>query len=109
MSDLSGRHVFISGPMSGRDCYNKKAFDEAEMKAISLGATYTFNPCCMIDEYKDKSHEECMLFTLHELTSGEYDSILPLDGWQSSKGATVEVADANACGIEMVSLDGSKD
>lgn len=100
MTDPRGKWVFLSGPMTGKPDFNRKAFDDAARQLADMGAGYVFNPADVSRrDRKAKPHEEYMKRTLHELTGGGYDLLVLLDGWQASTGSTLEVSVAQACGI----------
>lgn len=110
--DLTGKHVFLSGPITGIEDYNSKAFEEAEKKAISLGATAVYNPTAQTKD-KTQSHEFYMLLSISELSRLKeelplkpfYDYVVYLDGTEKSKGAALELFVAHEIGIKYISLE----
>lgn len=117
---VSGKRVYLSGPMTGHDGLNVRSFDHASSICRSLGATRVYNPChAGID--KGVSHEDAMLFSIRTLVrpgvedvactrpggvpASGIDMVVTLDGWQKSEGARLEVIVARACGIPVVRLD----
>lgn len=114
--NLDGLRVFLSGPMSGIEDWNRAAFAKTSAWCMEHGAIEVFDPSGGAPKGPDShSHEHWMRQTLHELTRWEngtryednrphYDVLLLLDGWKSSKGAMAEVNAAVACGIECVTL-----
>lgn len=107
-NDLSGLHVFVSGPVTGLDLVKAtRAFDDARRLILSRGATACFVPTDDIPN--DVSHEHAMLLCLNELTSvvdgrARYDLLVSLPGWQSSPGARFERATARTCGVAVIDL-----
>lgn len=82
---LEPSKVFISGPMTGYEEYNRPAFIEAEKKLKAAGFTVV-NPATFgID---DLSRAEIARIDLNALLSCNY--IYQLDGWDKSKGASAE-------------------
>lgn len=117
---VSGKRVYLSGPMTGHDDLNVEAFDHVERVCRRLGATRVYNPChAGID--KSISHEDAMLFSIRTLVrpgvedvactrpggvpASGIDMVVTLDGWEKSDGARLEVIVARACGIPVVRLD----
>ena len=114
--NLKGKHVFLSGPITGIDEEESRiAFEAAERYAKNHGAELVYNPRKDLDG-KDFTHKQCMGWTLSELTMGDveqvsstnwanhYDVVLLLPGWMGSKGASVEAIVAQSIGIETVEL-----
>ncbi len=117
MADWEGRNVFLSGPITGKDGWNRKAFSEAASMIRGLGADDVYNPAHLspIGGVPPKPHEAYMVVTLHELTvamwdagSGSYvpyyDVIALLPGFEDSEGSMVELAVAEQIGLEVVVL-----
>lgn len=117
---VSGKRVYLSGPMTGHDGLNVRSFDHASSICRSLGATRVYNPChAGID--KGVSHEDAMLFSIRTLvrpgvedvactrpggvSASGFDMVVTLYGWEKSEGARLEVIVARACGIPVVRLD----
>jgi len=117
---LKGLNVFLSGPMTGYECYNLLEFVKAHRRLQSLGAAYIYDPALiwlnrMVRGEKEESHEFYMRETITELAKGKssqgllakkplYDIVVMLDGWEKSEGAMTETYVANACGIKVVQL-----
>ena len=118
MVDVTGKTIFISGPMSGVRNYNVAAFCDAHATLKRLGAAHVFNPALgylsppahMLGN--EPTHEEWMLAALAELTKRDfeslrrpfYDLLVSLDGYGESVGALLERQVARACGIEVVEM-----
>ena len=109
---FDGKHVYLSGPMTGLEDYNRPAFNAAEERVRAEGAADVFNPAHF---GLGRPHESYMLDTLHELTQSVWDDglmryvpywdvIAMLPRWAFSKGAKVERAVAEAIGVEVVEL-----
>lgn len=115
MTDIKGKNVFLSGPMSGRFAYNVDGFMDAHRRLNELGPERVFNPaydwCTELSlGRKEKPHEFYMRRCVAELVSGNghdepfYDVLVSLPGWQDSAGATLERSVAMACGIAVCDL-----
>ena len=115
---VSGKSVFLSGPMTGVDAYNVAEFAKAHERLNELGAQRVFDPA--FEWYvsfarngsKTRDHEFYMRQTLAELVSGDlhgerplYDVIVTLPGWEGSEGARLEVEVAKAVGIPAVPFE----
>ena len=116
MTHVRGRHVYLSGPMTGIEGWNRAAFDDAEKRLRSLGAQEPYNPANFIGRFESLSHAVCMYRSLVELVDEEwstepgyptpwYDLLVSLPGWEQSAGARLEREVAVACGIEVCYLD----
>lgn len=82
--------VFISGPMSGIEDYNRPAFLEAEKRLIEAGYS-VFNPAWLL---VDESWTRDDLMTIDVAALSRCDAIYQLPGWEESRGARVEYAHA---------------
>ena len=108
MTDVRGKRVFLSGPVTGllRD-EAVSAFDEAWRLCDSRGAAGVYDP--MSDVPPCSTHETAMHVCLCELlttllTGLYYDLLVSLPGWEASEGATLERQVAEAVGIPCVEL-----
>lgn len=79
--------VFISGPMTGKEDYNRAAFDAQADALRAMGHT-VFNPACLIDTSEGWDKHALMRIDLAALR--ECDAIFQLDGWEESEGAAME-------------------
>lgn len=90
--------VFISGPMSGYEDYNCPAFLEAEKRLVSAGYS-VFNPAwLLVDE--TWTRDDLMAIDISALS--RCDAIYQIEGWEKSKGARVEYANALYTGKKFV-------
>lgn len=114
--DLTGMHVFISGPMTGIESYNVHAFVQAHVMLKACGAENVYNPALSwLDEKGPaRDHESYMMDSIAELASMRwcelrdkyvpYDLLVRLPGWERSDGARLESSVAEAIGIKVVDL-----
>ena len=109
MTHVKGRRVYLSGPMTGIEGWNRAAFDDAEKRLRELGAQEPYNPANLIESFESLSHAACMYHSLVELLYPTpwywYDLLVSLPGWEKSAGARLEREVATACGIEVCNLD----
>ena len=106
MTHVKGRRVYLSGPMTGIEGWNKPAFDGAEKQLRKLNIHDVYNPADHIDSHSTASHCVAMQLSLNELTSTKfwYDLLVSLPGWEQSAGARLEREVAEACGIEVCDI-----
>ena len=111
--DIKGKRIYLSGPMTGIEDYNRAAFDATEVALLGAGADEVYDPAEHIDEYASLSHERCMARSLRELLAERawvveiepyYDMLVSLPGWRFSAGARVEREVATAIGMEVHDL-----
>lgn len=95
---LETKRVFISGPMTGYEDYNRPAFMEAEEKLRKAGFS-VFNPAWMNFD-AGFSNDAIMAIDLCALSHCNY--IYQLEGWDKSKGASAEWMTALSMGIKPV-------
>lgn len=96
--------VFISGPMTGYEDYNREAFNAMEKELKEAGYS-VFNPAWLkVDE--EWTHEDLMAIDLVALSM--CDAIVQLDGWGRSEGAKIEHAFAKANGKRFIQLEARK-
>ncbi len=111
---VKGCNVYLSGPMTGIEDWNRTAFDKAEELLVCepFNVVWIYNPADHIDEFKGLSHEMAIWRSIHSLVgigstkplAPYYDLLVSLPGWEKSAGATLEREVAIACGIEVCEL-----
>lgn len=98
-NQLKGKKVYLSGQITGKKNY-KGLFLFAEQLARFCDAYSVFNPASQIPDSLD--YEDAMKRCVAALV--EYDTIVMLPGWHTSRGARLERDIALACGINIVDL-----
>ena len=100
--------IYISGPMSNTPNSNLEEFDKAEKQLKQLGfdvlnphkiceeVNMRFFEMGRIPEYEDYLKEDILQML------SKCDKVLVLNGWRGSKGAKLEIANAIACGLDVV-------
>lgn len=96
---IEGKKVYLSGPITEKKNY-KGLFLFAEELAKMCDVSRIYNPASDIPN--SFSYEEAMKRCVTALA--EYDTIMLLPGWRSSKGAKIEYDIAGACGMDVVDL-----
>ena len=96
---VKGKKVYLSGPITEIKNY-KGLFLFAEELAKMCDVSRIYNPASDIPN--SFSYEEAMKRCVTALA--EYDTIMLLPGWRSSKGAKIEYDIACACGMDVVDL-----
>jgi len=81
--------IYIAGPITGIQNYNRKAFRDVEVLLTGWGHT-VFNPCKHIPTKNPDSikHEDYMKISMAMIDL--CDAVWMLPGWTKSKGATAE-------------------
>lgn len=88
------QRVYISGPMTGYEDFNRPAFHE--MATQLMGAGYdVYNPADLV--LKGGTWHDYMKAHLPHLSDCQLVVVLP--GWQKSPGARLEVVNAHSLGI----------
>jgi hypothetical protein len=99
--------IYISGPMSNIPLFNKPAFDEAATQLMRLGYR-VLNPA----EVKISGGEWVDFMRADLKIMMDADMVATLHGWESSRGASLEVYIAEKLDIPVVTaeslLDGEK-
>lgn len=94
-------NLYVIGPVTGMPDFNRAAFAEARARLTAAGYNaripHDFIP-------PTATHEQAMRMSLRNLLDNA-DGIALLDGWYESRGATVEVNVAAACGITCKLVD----
>lgn len=92
--------VYIAGPMTGYPELNYPAFAEAAARLRKLGFE-VISPAELNDV--SETYLNAMRKDIIELVNCHH--ILMLQGWQASKGATLEHHIATVLGIEVIALE----
>lgn len=100
--ELSGRKVYIAGPMTGYPDLNRSAFFAAEEYLKGQGALI-MNPAILPDGWE---HQDYMSIAIPMMMTCDTVAFLP--GWQESKGANMEFTRSRAFALVQVSLDMGK-
>lgn len=94
ISEIQGKSVFLSGPITGIDDYKDKFADAMEI-IRALGADFAFNPATEIPD--DAEREEAMRICTSKIITS--DCVITLPGWRDSEGACFEYVASEICGI----------
>ena len=79
--------VYISGPMSGHEDFNRQAFHDMERHLLATGHREIFNPANLPEGHDWHYY---MNVCLQEVAKA--DRIIMLKGWKDSLGACMEHA-----------------
>ena len=96
---VKGKKVYLSGPITGKKNY-KGLFLYVEELIKLCDVFRIFNPASQIPD--SLGYEEAMKRCVAALA--EYEAIVMLPGWHTSKGARLEHDIALACGINIIDL-----
>lgn len=104
--------IYIAGPMTGVPEFNWQAFEEAEQRLAAAGWT-PVNPhrlhftskAELLQRHDELTHSEYMRADVAALA--RCDGVLALDGWDKSKGATMELKLALELGIPTYRFNGA--
>lgn len=94
---VKGKKVYLSGPITGIKNY-KGLFLFAEELVRMCDAARIFNPASQIPDSLE--YEEAMKRCVAALV--EYDTVMLLPGWNTSRGARIEREVALACEMNIV-------
>lgn len=94
VSEIQGKSVFLSGPITGVDGYKDRFADAAEV-IRALGANAVFNPAAEIPDSTER--EEAMRICTGKIIT--IDCVVMFPGWRDSEGACFEYAASEICGI----------
>ena len=96
--------VYIAGPVSMIQDYNRPAFEKAKGELVALGYD-AISPSDIADRIgPDRPWLEYMKACIKELV--DCDRIYLLDNWHASRGAKIEWNLARDLGIEPLYLEG---
>lgn len=94
ISEIQGKSVFLSGPITGVDGYKDRFADAAEV-IKALGANTVFNPAAEIPDSTER--EEAMRICTSKIIT--IDCVVMLPSWRDSEGACFEYVASEICGI----------
>lgn len=89
--------VFISGPITGKQDYNRPAFFDAEHTLEQMGHA-VWNPVKLHPRHPDDFTALDYLHICFAMIDRS-DMVIQLDGWQQSEGACLEASYAESKGI----------
>jgi hypothetical protein len=89
------KKIYIAGPMTGLPKFNKPAFNQKATELNNMGFI-VLNPAVLPDEM---TWEEYMMICIPMLSVA--DSVYMLNGWERSKGASIEHSEALSSGKEI--------
>lgn len=90
--------AYIAGPMTGYPNFNFDAFDEAQEALEAIGVEVV-NPANNFDRRQDLPWYTYLRKAVAQVT--ECDAIFMLDGWQESRGASLELLVASWLDVEV--------
>lgn len=98
--------VYLSGPMTGVEEFNRPAFDHAAEELRSMGfevlvpgENEAYDPVELATMEVSRQKREFYISRDIELILEHSDFVVVLPGWESSEGAKLEIAVAEAVGI----------
>lgn len=96
---VSGKNVYVAGPMTGLPDFNRPTFHAAESVLLLAGAARVFNPGREPDGLHYLQYMRRGLTNLRRC-----NLMVRLPGWEGSRGAQRETAFAQRRGITIVDL-----
>lgn len=91
--------IYVAGPISNMPNLNKKAFAKTTKKLRKHGFI-VFNPHELCKGIPAKKWKKCMRICIKKLMDA--DMVVLLDGWDKSRGASIENNLATAIGIPCI-------
>lgn len=91
--------IYIAGPMTGRPDFNFPAFHRVAERLREMGWK-VINPAENHSGDQRLTHEEYMRTDIPQVVSA--DALYAMNGWEDSKGASLEVKVADACGLRLI-------
>lgn len=91
--------IYLSGPMTGLDDYNRPAFDAAENWLRDRFGCEVLNPARHPDGW---AYADYMREAFRDLCDATAVVLLP--GWSASRGSVAEVSAASILGLDVVEL-----
>lgn len=98
------KSIYIAGPITGMENNNREAFEKAEEFFLSKGKIvcnpHKIVPYCLIEKYMNNEKKlwvEAVKICVRSVT--RQDAVFVLEGWNSSRGATVEIFTAQTLNI----------
>jgi hypothetical protein len=103
-TNVKGKRIFLSGPMSFKENYNVEAFVSAHATLKLMGAKSVYDPALvwLNEECETRTHEEYVRDSIVTLVMCPFDMFVTLDGWETSDGAYAEHVVAVELGIDVV-------
>lgn len=104
-SGWAGLRVYLAGPMTGRPCWNFRAFAAAAVRLRLLGAAVTSPPeiavACGFDPAAGDVAPDVLARIIEAETEAllDSDAVLLLPDWHTSEGTRAELSIAEAAGI----------
>ena len=102
-----GKSIYIAGPMTGIEDWNRAAFEKAAEKLSAEGWT-VYDPVEIGEMYGTAEELEADPELLAKVIKAELgfvaraDAIYLLDGWERSVGTKRELLVALGCGLEII-------
>lgn len=103
-------NIFMSGPMTGLPSYNVGSFAEVHQRLIEgtfMGkyVNDVYDPAQEYLKSRISKREVAMRHCIANLSSGKYDVLLLLPGWENSEGSRLEREVAKAIGMRVVEFE----
>lgn len=98
LNDFRNKTIFLSGPMTGYENYNKEAFFKHEMEFRNKGFSSIRNPAVIGEKY---GYNEDYNFYIRKSLAMllEADAIFVFGNYEKSKGVNMEIELAHKVGI----------